>query len=199
MKRKITSKLNQSGGFTLVEVLMAVLILAMAGGVVAGGMPAAVDAYVKVVDHANAQVLLSTTMTRLRDELSTATEVEVDTDGQRIKYTDSWGNKLVIQNGVDIVDDTGKPINYQGLFQYPDLDEDKVYFPLVSNGTAIDSLYTEIDFGKDENDEYYVSFASDIEEQNYGIITIKNLRVKKKNEVLASAEKFQIRVLAYVP
>ena len=184
MKQQITSKLNQSGGFTLVEVLMSVLILAMAGGVVAGGMPAAVDAYVKVVDHANAQVLLSTTMTRLRDELSTAQKVKINSEKNWIEYTNSQGNGLYLLN-IDIV-------HPRGLYlQYPELNEanpetGKGYFPLVSNGTAPDNLYAYVDFSNG------ISFYD-------GILTFNNLRVMKKNEVLASAEKFEIRVLAYVP
>ena len=55
-------RLNSRTGFTLAEVLITVLILLMITAVVAGGMPVAANAYYKVVDAANAQVLLSTAM-----------------------------------------------------------------------------------------------------------------------------------------
>ena len=60
-------KLNQQNGFSLAEMLVAILILLMVSSVVAGGVPAASNAYSKAVDAANAQVLLSTAATALRD------------------------------------------------------------------------------------------------------------------------------------
>ena len=69
-------KLKSSRGFTLGETLICVLILLMVVGVVGGAIPAASSAYTKAVDAANAQVLLSTAMTVLRDELSNASEVK---------------------------------------------------------------------------------------------------------------------------
>ncbi len=78
-------KKNKSG-FSLAEMLIAVLILLMASAIVAGAIPAASSAYMKVVDTANAQVLLSTTMTVLRDELSTAADIEKGEDGTTITY-----------------------------------------------------------------------------------------------------------------
>lgn len=63
-------------GFTLSEVMIATLIILMVTAIVAQGIPLAQRAYVKVVDSANAQVLLSTTATVLRDELGTASMVE---------------------------------------------------------------------------------------------------------------------------
>ena len=70
MKRMNTAR--RQGGFTLAETLMAVLILLMVTSVVAAGLPAAVSAYQKVVDRANAQIQLSTTVSRLREELGSA-------------------------------------------------------------------------------------------------------------------------------
>ena len=77
-------KLNQQNGFSLAEMLVAVLILLMVSAVVAGGIPAASNAYSKAVDAANAQVLLSTAATALRDELGTAKNVSVS--GKTVRY-----------------------------------------------------------------------------------------------------------------
>ena len=78
-------KLKNTAGFTLAEMLLTVVILLLASGVVATGMPAAVNAYRNAIDAANAQVLLSTTVNALRDELSTARDVQVS--GKTITYT----------------------------------------------------------------------------------------------------------------
>lgn len=69
-------KCNSQKGFTLSEVMISMLIILMVTAIVAQGIPLAQRAYVKVVDSANAQVLLSTTATVLRDELGTASKVE---------------------------------------------------------------------------------------------------------------------------
>ena len=78
------SRLKSRRGFTIGEVLVSVLILMMVFSIVAAGIPAAANAYYKVVDAANAQMLLSTTLTRLRTELSTATQVKCS--GTTIEY-----------------------------------------------------------------------------------------------------------------
>ena len=86
---KKTRKLNSRGGFTLAETLLAVLILLMVSVIVATGVPVAKNAYEKVVVAANAQVLLSTAVNTLRDELGTAWDVEVVEEGEtepKIKY-----------------------------------------------------------------------------------------------------------------
>ena len=79
-------KKKSNAGFTLAETLLAILILMLASMIVANGMPAARSAYEKVVIGANAKVLLSTTISALRDELSTARNVIVDSTEKSIEY-----------------------------------------------------------------------------------------------------------------
>lgn len=69
-------KMNRRG-FTITEMLIVLLILMMVTMLLAAGIPLASRAYKKVVDASNAQLLLSTTMTELRDELSFASDVSV--------------------------------------------------------------------------------------------------------------------------
>lgn len=73
-------------GFTLSETLVAVLILMMVTAVIAGALPAAQKAYYSVVDGANARILVSTTVTALREQLESATGVEVDDGGTSVTY-----------------------------------------------------------------------------------------------------------------
>ena len=78
--RVIRKKLKKRKGFSLAETLIAILILLMVSSIVAAAVPTASKVYMKTVDAANAQVLLSTVMTELRNELSDAT-IESPKDG----------------------------------------------------------------------------------------------------------------------
>ena len=106
--KKMMKKLKSSAGFTLAETLITVLILVMVAGVMAGGIPAAVTAYGKAVDAANAHVALSTTVNALRMELSTARSVACADDSNTVTYTSSNtgaptrlyldGNSIMVQD-----------------------------------------------------------------------------------------------------
>ena len=111
-------KRKQKGrrGFSLAETMLAVLILLMVSVIVATGVPVAKNAYEKVVFGANAQVLLSTAVNALRDELGTAWDVEVksnevtycnsDTGAHSIlKLNDK--NNIVRQRYIDNSDSSG--------------------------------------------------------------------------------------------
>jgi type II secretory pathway pseudopilin PulG len=78
-----------NGGFSLVEILAATLVLVMVTGLVATGVPAAFNAYKAVTDKGNAQVLMSMTLSSLRDELDGAETLEASSDGKSIAYSDS--------------------------------------------------------------------------------------------------------------
>ena len=80
MKKKVKNK----HGFTLAETLLAVLILMLVSTIVATGIPAAKNAYEKVVLASNAEALFSTAITSLRNELGTARNIEID--GTTITY-----------------------------------------------------------------------------------------------------------------
>ena len=84
--KAVWKKTRKNAGFSLGETLIAILILLMVSAIVAGAIPTASHVYAKTVDAANAQVLLSTTMTVLRDELGTATDVKAETDGITLTY-----------------------------------------------------------------------------------------------------------------
>ena len=91
--KTVLKKLNNGSGFTLPEMLIAVVILVM---ITASVLPAAVTAYKNAVDAANAQVLLSTTVSALRSELSTAWDVKTP-NATTITYKSSdTGSRSVI-------------------------------------------------------------------------------------------------------
>ena len=84
MKTK-KSRLRSVSGFTLAELLMVVIILLLASSIATVGISSAANAYQKVVDSANAQLLLSTTVSSLRRALAMASEVKED--GEKLVYT----------------------------------------------------------------------------------------------------------------
>lgn len=79
-------KRNSRAGFTLAETLMAVLIMLLVSGIVAAGIPAAKNAYEKVVLASNAEVMLTTAESALRDELGTAWNVQPVSNSDSITY-----------------------------------------------------------------------------------------------------------------
>ena len=76
-------------GFSLAEMLMAILILLLATGLIAAGIPSAIRTYRKVMDTVDGQIFMSTTMTCLRDELDSARDIEIKDN--TIKYIDANG------------------------------------------------------------------------------------------------------------
>ena len=75
------NRIRNRKGFTLAETLLAVLILLLVSSIVAAGVPAARQAYEKVVLASNAELMLSTAVATLRDELGTAWDVQQVTGG----------------------------------------------------------------------------------------------------------------------
>ena len=65
-------------GFSLVEELAVVAILTLVSVIMARGVPVAYQTYNECMDAANAQLLLSTTTTRLRDVLSVADPATIE-------------------------------------------------------------------------------------------------------------------------
>ncbi len=108
----IRKKLRNRGGFTLAETLLAVTILLLVSAIVATGMPAAKNAYEKVVLASNAEVLLSTAASALRDELGTAWNVESRTGGGVTYFSASTGTRTEL-----FIDGTIKVKEYAGATQ----------------------------------------------------------------------------------
>lgn len=172
MKQK-NQKRNR-GGFTLAETLIAVLILTMVAGIVAGGIPAARNALDKAVDASHSQLLLSTTMTSLRNELATARSITcasetVNEDGsvaedpaarKIISYVDSSGAVCTLQSddGIYVTKEASPDIS-SGVY-HPHIPQRL----LVSEQAATKNLYA--------------AFTS--ASYNNGIVKIEGLKVCKK-------------------
>ncbi len=184
MRRILKKKISSRSGFTLAETLMAVLILAMVTAIVAAGVPSAVNAYRKVTEAGNAELLLSTTMTRLRDELGTADVIRADKATGTIVYRNAAGYRSVLTT----VADGDRPGIY--LQEYDDV---------VTDSNRADYYHLLVSF-EAANKNLFVTYALDENAYQNGIITFKNLSVQKKTdsgaETLNTVETLKIRVLA---
>ena len=151
-------KLKNNAGFSLGEMLLVMLILLLATGIVAGGIPAAANAYYKAVDGANAQILLSTTKTCLRDELALASEIKVSDDQKTVSYTGADGRTYEIYN-------TNNTEGVQGIMVKDTSVNGTEHF-LVSSAAATPSLYST-----------YKSIS-----YTNGIVTVRGLKVNRKDK-----------------
>ncbi len=179
---KLLSRENRKRqGFSLSETLVAILIVLLVASVVAAGMPAAEKAYFKVMESANAQMLLSTMLTEFRNELSTAKDITV-TSGT-INYTNPITGSSSIAFAVD--PETEKLGISLSTYDELQAKDDKVVKerPFVSDATKTGSLYMD--------EAPTVAYAD-------GIVTISNIKIKssKTDSVVAALDiPYKIRVL----
>ena len=183
MKKIFRKKLNKKG-FTLAETLITVIILLLVSVIVATGIPSAKNAYERVVVSSNAQVLLSTAITALRDELGKASDVEVDegkityksaatnatsTISLKLSETEADGTATSKKEGIVIKEYAGKDSGNERR--------------LVSKAASNENLYIVYD-------------AANVEYKN-GVITIPKLKVMRDTDdkVLTDETTLQIRVL----
>lgn len=187
MRKKMRLSLNRSGGFSLAEMLMAMMILLMASGILAGGVPAAAQVYWKIIDTANAQTLLSTTMISLRDELDTASHITLNEnseiiytndDGSRLKITPNYSSK---EPGLYLEYLSSEFSEMNGNLPAPRL--------LVSNAAANQNLLVE--YGTPSITKGVVVFPK---------LLVKKWKIEEDKtvispDVLASVENYKIRIL----
>ncbi len=174
--KKIRRKINTVFGFTLAETLLAILIMLMAAALMTTGIPAAKNAYEKVVLASNAELLLSTTMTELRNELSLAREVEASAgapgEGESgICYRDNTNG---LQSRIFLGEDNGQTTIM--------IEKGSTQRRLVSRAASTRDLYVS-----------YTGISCDA-----GVVTFKGLSVKRTGDgaELASRDELSIRVMS---
>lgn len=182
--RKLRRRLSDSRGFTLAEMLMVVLILLLVSSVVATGIPAAVNAYQKVVDSANAQLLLSTTVSSLRRELSLASDVGVN-DTEVKYYINGQGQKQKVSNAELLI---------EAKFTLTSEDDGIKRTWVVDS--AEESIVPEaITLAGRGNDVRMVPKFTSFTYQN-GCFTVKELKIEKNGTALAGPIDLKIQTLA---
>ncbi len=180
MRRLLNKKRRNRAGFSLAETLIAILILLMVSSIVAGAIPTAATVYTKTVDAANAQILLSTVVTVLRDELSTATDISIPSGGAEIVYVNgNDGHRKLVLHATG--SSTESIMLYIGSI---DLTTGSITYnsarPLVSDAAASKGMI--------------VSCSSAAIDAN-GVITFTSLTVVKNGKTLANQESFKIRTV----
>lgn len=167
-------KVKNKAGFTLAELLITILILLMVTMIVAGGLPVAQRALYKVIDSANAQLLLSTTATRFRQEISMASDISIEDN--KISYiSGDYGLRATIQQNDD---HSGFEIIYSSIDGI-DASVPDEGIPLVAKAANTSKLSITYETIKYEN----------------GIVSIKNLKVTRANgsSALAQIDNLYIR------
>lgn len=175
-------KLNSRSGFSLTELLVAILILSMVSAVVAGGIPVAKDAYEKVTVSANAQVMLSTAISALKNELCTATDITIPggtkdeatgvVNGTTIRYfSPSIQNYSTISMGKTTDDE----INNILLTQYADYTTDTSNKRRLVTRSAGDTIL-------------YVTYKDISYDESKGIVSFSELKVVDKTKTYAELD-----------
>ena len=98
-----------NAGFSLTEALVTLAILVMVSTIMATAVPAAYKAYQRLVDASNAHLLLSTTSTRLRDELSVADPATIVTDAATLADTSALVRYESLETGFETTLKFGVP------------------------------------------------------------------------------------------
>ena len=171
----LRKKLKSRRGFSLAELLLVVLILMLVGTIATVGISSAKSAYEKVVDGANAQLLLSTTVSSLRRELALASEVK--TSGTAVQsYTNGeTGYSYTLKCGA-----LGSA--YPGIYRELQNSEMTAY-----SGTGekpCELLVTE----KAATKNMVVSFSSISYDKTRSVFTVSGLKVEKNGKVMAGLD-----------
>lgn len=180
-------RLRSGSGFTLAETLLAVLILLLVSVIVSTGMPAAMNAYRKVVLSANAKTMLSTAITALHDEIGTAWKVENSTDRKSLTYFNaSTGAKSRIAKYVPATEGDPNPDAIAGsvwIWDYISLKDDLIHEDSAEVGDGYEMIS-----GVGLTPRMYVTYESIDYDDDKGVVTISGLKVcnfDHENEMLA--------------
>lgn len=172
------NKINNRKAFTLAETLVAIIIMLLVTSIVTAGMPAAKTAYEKIIMSSNAEVLMSTAIYALRNEMTVARDIEIANDGT-IKYiSGTYGSASEIS-----IDDS-KGIMYQRYAK-----------PTVISGNKPKEGKVERLVSKSASDGLIIKYGTGEKKpvKSDGYITFKNLTVyNKKGDKVIERDKLSI-------
>lgn len=192
-KNRIVGSLRSRAGFSLVEMMVAIAVVGLLSALLAVGVRLSVSAYARVVDEANARVLLSTTLSHLRIEFSEAKNIQmpaVGADGvEPVKVTE-----LTYQ---DRTTGIRKQMYLEGeaqeVYALPlteDIDDASVSDP-AKNPYSLTAALKSGSAGK----YLYVTYDSITYDSAAKLVTVKGLSVKKMNGTLEPLAEDPIRTI----
>ena len=134
-------------GFTLVETLMAVLIMSLVGLAVISGIMAGSRAYQNIRNKAHAEMLISTTVTTMQDELQYADSDNISYSAGKISFryphssdVFAYENKSDAESGSTVASGAGSAadsheVKVNGIYlTIPGQSSQPVVNPLVNSG-----------------------------------------------------------------
>lgn len=194
--QRLKIKQNRHRGFTLAETLIAVLILLMVSAVVAAGIPVAANAYRNVVVASNAEVLLSTTISALRNALGDAADIKVYDDETTISYYNretGWKSMIYLQPKTD---DSTLPAPVGTIMYQEYAPEDGISYTTEAK-EEMETSKRRLISSKTSTDDLYVTYTS--ADYKNGVVTFSNLEVKQQSAApvgnLPKRAKLSIKVL----
>ena len=131
--KRIKQILAGRKGFSLSEMLVVVVIVSLLSIMIATGVDAASRSYSRITDETNAEVLLSTTVTLLKSELTTATDYTLADDGMLTYKRGQSGYQITLWSPEQEADSETTPAQIY-------IKEYGAERPLVSGRTATNSL-----------------------------------------------------------
>ncbi len=206
MNRRMRKKLDTVRGFTLAETLLAVLIMLLVSTIVVAGIPAAKSAYENVVLASNAEVLLSTTISALRNELGTSEIIDTPSGNINITYTDGDITKSVTASKAIIYYNENRS-SFSVLFKDESdsksvqlaryIGYDPVKKEISSGGLGVNSKPERLISKAAATNDLYVTYDSVTYNKETRIVTFSNLSVNHGETTgLASRDNFSIRVIS---
>jgi type II secretory pathway pseudopilin PulG len=104
LRAKALKKLRSNGAFTMVELLIVIVIMTIAGIIITGTVDLALKHYDRLMQESDAQLLCSSASVFVQNELTYAGKVTVATDNKSVSFVDhanDLGNNCTLTTTAD--------------------------------------------------------------------------------------------------
>lgn len=181
---KIYNKLHNNSGMTLLELLCAILILLLVTGVMTALISMGVEQYNKSMRNSQSQVLYSTLMTVISDELTYSTQIKTDDLGNVRQFlSKSYG----IRGNLSTIMTDKSGLNGYGKIIFGNCDNPEEYLHILGKGSYPNGLTARVDSLTYYNDSstFTVKLSIGYEGKEIHVGTFNVLNVNKtKAEIL---------------